>query len=210
MPAVRRQALHRRALHHAGRDLRGTCGARGDRVGRLDRVAAAARALRHRPGRSPQGARHRGAARSARRRREPARPLGAAHEVARRPAWRDLQRARARPSARCGRGCSTSRRARGSSAIRRRRCAPSSRRREGLDSPDAHARAPADAGDAGREARKEAGHHHHHAAAAPGEQGQRSTSRPRTRASRRRSASTFWPSASTAIACSPPCASRGG
>ena len=48
MPAVRGHALRRRALHHAGRDLRGARGARGHRVGRLDRLAATARAFRHR------------------------------------------------------------------------------------------------------------------------------------------------------------------
>ena len=92
-PDPRGQPLRRRALRRRRREARGACGPRGDRVGGRHRLAAAAGAVRHRPGGAPEEARHQGPPRSARRRREPARPLGAAHEMARRPSRRDLQRA---------------------------------------------------------------------------------------------------------------------
>ena len=46
-----------------GQRVRGAGRARGDRVGRLDRLAATARALRHRGGGPPHGARHQDGAR---------------------------------------------------------------------------------------------------------------------------------------------------
>ena len=76
-----RQALRRRALLRRRREARGAGRARSHRLGRLDQLAQAARALRHRPGRPPARARHRAAARAEGRRREPARPLFAAREV---------------------------------------------------------------------------------------------------------------------------------
>ena len=191
-----------------GQTIRGARSARSDRVGRLDRLAATAGALRRRAGGAPQGARHHGGARAARRRREPARPLGAAHEVACRPPRRDFQRARAR-LARAGAGAALHRaRARASSAIRPRRCAPSSRPARAstrrtpcwrmqpmLVTPDV-------------KIAKEAGITVIAHQLRPESKGA-STSRPRTRASRRRSASTSSPRASTANACSRRCASRG-
>ena len=55
--------------------------ARGHRLQRLDQLAQAPGALRHRPGPAPALARHRAGARAERRRREPARPLFAAREI---------------------------------------------------------------------------------------------------------------------------------
>ena len=55
--ADRRQTLHRRALPGPRRGARGKGDTRGDRLVRRHRLAATARALRHRPARPDQGAR---------------------------------------------------------------------------------------------------------------------------------------------------------
>ena len=168
------------------------------------RLAAAAGALRHRPGGAPQGARHRGAPRSAGRRRESARPLGAAHEVARRPSRRDLQRActrRPRPVA----GPPLHHRAQGLPQLPGLADARLLQDPRGPRQPGRHAHGAAVPDDAEPEARQAGWNDHHHASAASREQGQRARDGRPTRASRRRSGSTFWPSAPIATACSPAC-----
>ena len=155
-------------------EARGAGGPRGDRLGRRHRLAAAAGAVRHRPGASAcKGARHRGPPRPARRRREPARPLGAAHEVARRPPRRHLQRACPRPRAACGKACSTSPPRKGFLSHPASPMRAFFKTREGLDSPDAMFTVQPFLMTPDLKLAKEAGHHHHHPSAAPREQGQR-------------------------------------
>ena len=97
-PAVRRQALRRRALQRAWPAARSARHPRSGRQRRLDQLAAAAGALRHRPAGAAEGGRHRGAPRAQRRGREPARPLLAADEMdGAAGARHDLQRQDARP-----------------------------------------------------------------------------------------------------------------
>ena len=98
-PDPRRQALRRRPLFRRRRAARGAGGPRSHRLGRLDQLAEAARAVGHRPGRPPALARHRAGARAARRRREPARPLFAAREVRDQGEEPHLQRQRPRLAA---------------------------------------------------------------------------------------------------------------
>ena len=63
-PAVRRQALRRRALQRARPAARSARHPRSGRQRRLDQLAAAAGALRHRPAGAAEGGRHRGAPRA--------------------------------------------------------------------------------------------------------------------------------------------------
>ena len=72
------RAVGRHLSRRQGRGAPGLRGWRGHRRGRRAGHAAAADAVRHRPGRSAAGARHRLHRRPARRRREPDRPSGGA------------------------------------------------------------------------------------------------------------------------------------
>ena len=98
MPADRRQALRRRAIHRERAATRSPRQPRGRRQRRFDQLAAAAGTVRHRPAGTAQRPRHRGSPRAQGRRREPARPLLAAHEMDRAALARhDLQRQGTRP-----------------------------------------------------------------------------------------------------------------
>ena len=81
MPADRRQALRRRALHRQWPATRSAGKPGGDCQRRLDQLAAAAGTVRHRPAGTAAGPRHRGAPRAEGGGREPARPLLAADEM---------------------------------------------------------------------------------------------------------------------------------
>ena len=205
----RGHALRRRALCRARPEARGARRARGDRLGRLHRLAAAAGAVRHRPGRAPQGARHRGAPRPARRRREPARPLCAAHEVARRPPRRDLQRARARPRRAVARAALHHGARKGFLSLPASPLRAFFKTREGLDSPDAMFTVQPFLVTPDLKLAKETGMTIITHQLRPDSKGSIHVNAAGCRASRPRSASTSWPSAATAIACSPACAPCG-
>ena len=126
MPAARRQALRRRALHRAtassARPARAakssSAPARSTRRSFWSCPASASRSVL-------QGARHRGAPRAQGRRREPARSLLAADEMdGAAVARHDLQRQGARPRHGAAGAAIRARPTRGCSACRRRRSAP--------------------------------------------------------------------------------------
>ena len=104
------------------RDARRACRRRGDPRGRRVQLAAAAAALRARPGRAAAAARHRGDRRHAGRRRRPAGPPAGAHAVPLHRADHHERRDRQAGASASARACATCLHAQGPADHRRRLC----------------------------------------------------------------------------------------